>query len=106
MAAGGAVKVVFIQTHYIETDPMSFKSVVQGLTGKDSSVATWMENERPAVAGRKRSREEPLSGRGGGGGGVGESTLPVLMKETSFKEFERLMLELPSLEELQRLWSA
>nr|GLL47192.1 VQ motif protein [Ipomoea trifida] len=33
------VKVVVINTQYIETDARSFKSVVQSLTGKDSPVA-------------------------------------------------------------------
>lgn len=31
-------KVVIIKTHYVETDAVSFKSVVQKLTGKDSTV--------------------------------------------------------------------
>ncbi|XP_058773398.1 VQ motif-containing protein 10-like [Vicia villosa] len=43
MASGGcsnkkkAVKIVIITTEYVETDAMSFKSVVQKLTGKCSS---------------------------------------------------------------------
>ncbi|GAU26806.1 hypothetical protein TSUD_289110 [Trifolium subterraneum] len=43
MASGGcmnkkkAVKIVIVTTEYIETDAMSFKSVVQKLTGKYSS---------------------------------------------------------------------
>ncbi|XP_073030845.1 VQ motif-containing protein 1-like [Primulina eburnea] len=32
------VKVVIINTQYVETDAMSFKSVVQNLTGKDSHI--------------------------------------------------------------------
>nr|GLL34636.1 uncharacterized protein LOC109155663 [Ipomoea trifida] len=36
---GYAVKVVIINTEYIETDARSFKAVVQRLTGKDSKVA-------------------------------------------------------------------
>lgn len=35
---GVAVKVVIINTEYIETDARSFKAVVQRLTGKDSKV--------------------------------------------------------------------
>ncbi|GAB2293285.1 hypothetical protein Dimus_027489 [Dionaea muscipula] len=31
------MKVVYINTQYVETDAMSFKSVVQKLTGKDNS---------------------------------------------------------------------
>lgn len=33
------VKIVIIDTHYVETDATSFKSVVQSLTGKDSDAA-------------------------------------------------------------------
>ncbi|KAG5597470.1 hypothetical protein H5410_038702 [Solanum commersonii] len=33
------VKIVIINTQYIETDASSFKSVVQKLTGKNSTVA-------------------------------------------------------------------
>ncbi|XP_031092230.1 VQ motif-containing protein 10-like [Ipomoea triloba] len=36
---GYAVKVVIINTEYIETDARSFKAVVQRLTGKESNVA-------------------------------------------------------------------
>ena len=39
------VKVVIINTHYVETDAMSFKSVVQKLTGKDSTVAEGKEKD-------------------------------------------------------------
>ncbi|KAE8688652.1 VQ motif-containing protein 10 [Hibiscus syriacus] len=46
MAARGAshehVKVVLTDTQYVETDPHSFKSVVQNLRGKECCVA-WME---------------------------------------------------------------
>nr|GMD33317.1 VQ motif-containing protein 10-like [Ipomoea batatas] len=40
---GYAVKVVIINTEYIETDARSFKAVVQRLTGKDSNVAAATE---------------------------------------------------------------
>ncbi|KAL2936743.1 VQ motif-containing protein 10 [Bienertia sinuspersici] len=33
------MKVVHIKTQYVETDACSFKSVVQNLTGKDSTIA-------------------------------------------------------------------
>ncbi|GMY33571.1 VQ motif-containing protein 1-like [Fagus crenata] len=49
-----AVKVVVINTHYVETDPTSFKSAVQSLTGKDSCVA-WIENSSYDAAKRKSS---------------------------------------------------
>ncbi|KAM7270144.1 hypothetical protein ACFE04_029358 [Oxalis oulophora] len=40
---GECVKVVLVNTRYVETDCRSFKSVVQNLTGKDSNVS-WIEN--------------------------------------------------------------
>ncbi|KAL0328351.1 UNVERIFIED_CONTAM: VQ motif-containing protein 1 [Sesamum calycinum] len=84
MAAGGRrpdpVKVVIINTQYIETDAVSFKSVVQSLTGQDSAAA-----ERPRIQ---------------SGAGVSYDASPVLSRGMSFKEFERMLKELPPLDEL------
>ncbi|KAL6991464.1 hypothetical protein U1Q18_009576 [Sarracenia purpurea var. burkii] len=94
------VKVVYISTHYVETDQLSFKSVVQNLTGKDSTVAQTKESSFTAQKRRKCGGSDGNDGSGGGGGGV-----PVLSKGLSIKEFERLLVELPTMEELQWLWS-
>ncbi|KAK6157447.1 hypothetical protein DH2020_011695 [Rehmannia glutinosa] len=76
------VKVVIINTQYVETDAVSFKSVVQRLTGKDSTAAA------DAAEGRKRlkSRNEPVLNRG-----------------MSFKDFDKMLKELPPLDELVRV---
>ncbi|GFZ12346.1 hypothetical protein Acr_23g0007310 [Actinidia rufa] len=54
------IKIVFINTEYVETDATSFKSVVQRLTGKDAKVGI----ESGDRAGRSRTEM-------GGGGGMG-----------------------------------
>lgn len=78
------VKVVIINTQFVETDARSFKSVVQNLTGKDSTI--------PAV-------EPPQRFQSGGG------AAPVFSRGTSFKDFERMLKELPSLDELNSYYA-
>ncbi|KAL2245548.1 VQ motif-containing protein 1-like [Sesamum indicum] len=76
------VKVVIINTEYVETDAVSFKSVVQRLTGKNSTLAQEpSRNEAPA------RRNAPVLGRG-----------------MSFRDFDRMLKELPPLDELYRLY--
>ncbi|CAK9167861.1 unnamed protein product [Ilex paraguariensis] len=89
------VKVVIINTRYVETDQLSFKSVVQSLTGKDSGVACTVE--KPFVGQRKR--------KCGGGSGAGAGAGLRLCKEASFKDLERSLLELPPMEDLPSLWT-
>ncbi|KAI8552312.1 hypothetical protein RHMOL_Rhmol06G0256900 [Rhododendron molle] len=74
----GPVKVVYIETKHVETDATSFKSVVQRLTGKDSKVGV-----------------EQTTG--------GERRAANLSRGASFKEFDRLLMELPPFDELYRL---
>ncbi|PSS29007.1 VQ motif-containing protein [Actinidia chinensis var. chinensis] len=88
------VKVVYINTRFIKTDPLSFKSVVQSLTGKDVSSG----KQENSFVGGKRKKYGGHSGSGGGGGGGG-----VLCKDLAIMEFERL-LELPPVEELKWLY--
>lgn len=38
------VKIVHIETHFVETDPSNFRALVQSLTGKNSSPADWARN--------------------------------------------------------------
>lgn len=59
------VKVVYIDTQYVETDPLSFKSVVQSLTGMNSTVALMEESSSLPCHKRKRC--------GGGGNSDGRS---------------------------------
>ncbi|KZV29743.1 hypothetical protein F511_05837 [Dorcoceras hygrometricum] len=70
---GAGVKVVIINTQYVETDAMSFKSVVQSLTGKDSVVSASAVNPPP---------------------------VPFLSHGMSFKDFEWMPKDLPPLDEL------
>ncbi|RDX68664.1 VQ motif-containing protein 1, partial [Mucuna pruriens] len=88
MSSGGCtrpVKVVIINTQYVETDAMSFKSVVQKLTGKDS------ENLKAAGAIPQKKRNDH------GGVEVGKS---FYMRDVSFKELDRLLSEMPPINDL------
>ncbi|XP_062170438.1 VQ motif-containing protein 1 [Alnus glutinosa] len=76
------MKVVIINTHYVETDATSFKSVVQKLTGKDSTLANDQQESESRIF-----RERILM--------TADST-------TSFKEFDRLLREMPPL--IHELW--
>ncbi|OMO74586.1 VQ motif-containing protein [Corchorus capsularis] len=95
------MKVVIINTKYVETDATSFKSVVQELTGKDSVVtsnsSTKPKRSRFYEEQIKRNNEQAVIGGGGGGGGS------ILMKNLSFKEFDRLLKDMPSVDDL--LWN-
>nr|XP_019704803.1 uncharacterized protein LOC109505663 [Elaeis guineensis] len=77
------VKVKIIVTKMVHTDPTDFKSVVQRLTGKESTAAEVVES--PAVSERNADEVEHRGGR--------ES-----------REFEDMLMKLPSLDELKQLW--
>jgi hypothetical protein len=100
-----AVKVVLIETQYVKTDSMSFKSVVQKLTGKDSCVTLIEKSGK-----RKRKRQPVATASGGGGfersgGGGGNKNVSMLTKGLSFKDLDKLILEEPPMEELHWLWA-
>ncbi|XP_022718076.1 VQ motif-containing protein 10 [Durio zibethinus] len=99
MASGREpMKIVIINTKYVETDATSFKSVVQELTGKDSRVTS--NPSKP----RSRFYHEQINKKEGNPGGVGSSRGDsVLMKNLSFREFERLLKEMPPVDDL--LWN-
>ncbi|KAF3449938.1 hypothetical protein FNV43_RR06017 [Rhamnella rubrinervis] len=108
-----AVKVVLIDTQYVQTDATSFKSVVQSLTGKDSCVA-WIE-KGSFTGGAKRKNKTAIQLSSSGinvagtvDGGLRDSNISkVLSKGMSFKDLDRMMLELPSTEDLQYwLWDS
>ncbi|KAF7141333.1 hypothetical protein RHSIM_Rhsim06G0184700 [Rhododendron simsii] len=75
------MKIVFIETKYVKTDVTSFKSVVQRLTGKNSKVGV----------------EQTTGGLGD------ERRAANLSRGASFKEFDKLLMELPPFDELYRL---
>ena len=87
------MKIVFIDTQYMETDVVSFKYVVQRLTGKDFVVGTELMYGGSSP---KRRTTEPSR--------VGEKAVgsSVLSKGASFKEFDGLFEELPPSDELLR----
>ncbi|KAI8524369.1 hypothetical protein RHMOL_Rhmol13G0145300 [Rhododendron molle] len=60
------VKVVHIDTQYVETDPLSFKSVVQSLTGMNSTVALMEESSSLPCHKRKRCGGSNGDDRSGG----------------------------------------
>lgn len=80
------VKVTIIVTKMVHTDQMHFKSVVQSLTGKESTTAEETV-EIPAAVHEKNAKEVE---DGGGGWETGE--------------FEDMLKELPSIDELKLLW--
>ncbi|GAU37555.1 hypothetical protein TSUD_54620 [Trifolium subterraneum] len=90
MTSGGSsrvmnpVKIVIINTQYVETDATSFKSVVQKLTGKDSNAeAAKVENSQ------KKKKKHNQSGDGS-----------FFMSDVSFKEFDRLLNDMPLINEI------
>ncbi|KAJ9691026.1 hypothetical protein PVL29_013274 [Vitis rotundifolia] len=88
------VKVVIIGTQYIETNPLSFKSVVQSLTGKDSCVA-WIEESSYKSRKRRRTVDKPSG-----------DAPAELSNCRSFNDWDGLMLELPPAEELSWVWGS
>ncbi|KAK9227656.1 hypothetical protein WN943_012710 [Citrus x changshan-huyou] len=108
-----AVKVVLMDTQYVETDPVSFKSVVQKLTGKDSSVAWIKESNSSSAADSRREvisvEVNKLEGDvvNDDNNNYNVSPVSMLSKGVSFKDVEvnRLIfdLEFPPPEELQWL---
>ncbi|GAU37554.1 hypothetical protein TSUD_54610 [Trifolium subterraneum] len=90
MTSGGSsrimnpVKIVIINTQYVETDATSFKSVVQKLTGKDSDA----EAAKFEKSQKKKHNHS------------GDSSF--FMSDVSFKEFDRLLNDMPLINEI---WS-
>ncbi|KAI4333399.1 hypothetical protein L6164_018220 [Bauhinia variegata] len=95
MSGGGYskdVKIVIISTQYVETDARSFKSVVQKFTGKDSDTAA----AKGKALGSRTERER----NHGAGFEVPAAKNSFLMRDLSFKEFDRLLGEIPPINEL------
>ncbi|OIT01454.1 PREDICTED: VQ motif-containing protein 1-like [Nicotiana attenuata] len=102
------VKIVVINTQYIETDASSFKSVVQRLTGKNSNV------ELEATAAPPPAAAASYGGWNYQNGGTlmaeTESNIackpsPNLGRGMSFNDFDKLFKELPPLDDLLRLYA-
>ncbi|KAH9779655.1 hypothetical protein WN944_014526 [Citrus x changshan-huyou] len=98
------VKIVLIKTQYIETDARSFKSVVQELTGKDSGARG--SNLSPASKSRKvrsnlgtKIMEGGMNINGFAGESINNNNNSVLIRDLSLKEFDRLLQEMPLVDE-------
>ncbi|KAJ7981962.1 VQ motif containing protein [Quillaja saponaria] len=96
-----AVKVVIINTHYVETDAMSFKAVVQNLTGKDSHIDDDAAAAAAAEASRKRDNSKNKNKVMDQQVSCGSNS--ILMRDMSFKEFDRLLREMTPIDE--SLWA-
>ncbi|EXC29346.1 hypothetical protein L484_021654 [Morus notabilis] len=107
----GPVKVVLIDTRYVKADPTSFKSVVQSLTGKDSCVA-WVESSsfhgttnnttttttttHEINKGEIKPDHDVISSTNNGNG-----SSFMFSRGMSFKDLDRMLLEMPPLADLQ-----
>ncbi|KAL5989929.1 hypothetical protein ACLOJK_010824 [Asimina triloba] len=83
----GGMKVKIIETQFVKTDPFSFKSVVQSLTGKESTAGektTATATAAAAAAVEERVRVEPKEMNGGASCG----------KNLQLEELERMVVEL------------
>ncbi|KAK3027279.1 hypothetical protein RJ639_041100 [Escallonia herrerae] len=98
MSEARGVKVVIINTQYVETDATSFKSVVQNLTGKDSKVA-----HEPSSSKQHGRRKQVAAGFGNGVSGTSDGR-SVMSRGMSFKDLDRLLMDLPPFDELYRLF--
>ncbi|KAL3508871.1 hypothetical protein ACH5RR_028272 [Cinchona calisaya] len=92
------VKVVIINTQYVETDAMSFKSVVQRLTGKDSKIEidpssnsnSFIHKDQQRHHRQQKTRFHQSSAA---------SVNPEMSRGLSFKDLDKLLKELPPLDE-------
>ncbi|XP_038976710.1 VQ motif-containing protein 10-like [Phoenix dactylifera] len=96
-AAG--VRVTVIETKFVKTDAAHFKSVVQSLTGKDSTVTAVVPERPRAIRGTVKLVEEINCGwRGGRQEELAQETMVV-------DKFEEMVAVEPCLEELYQLWT-
>ncbi|KAK6917175.1 VQ protein [Dillenia turbinata] len=96
---GDPVKVVIISTRYVQTDPKNFKSVVQSLTGKNSSVQDQVVSPNP-----ERSKTTTKSFNGYNGGYNNDKEMAAVSETGCFEEqLDNLLLEMPPAEELRSL---
>ncbi|KAF8080664.1 hypothetical protein N665_0929s0017 [Sinapis alba] len=87
------MKVVFINTQYVQTDARSFKTVVQELTGKNAVVADGPYEFSGQGNGSKDSSPQFSGGGREAEGGVGTT------------EFDSFFREMPPVGELYNIWS-
>ncbi|XP_038975485.1 VQ motif-containing protein 10-like isoform X2 [Phoenix dactylifera] len=88
-------KVRIIETQFVETDASHFKSIVQSLTGKDSTTVAAKASEDPSGSGRKTGRAQESIGPAGGGRERGNDPAPATRVQ------EREPMGAPTLDELR-----
>ncbi|KAA3453143.1 VQ motif-containing protein 1-like [Gossypium australe] len=86
------IKVVIINTKYVETDVRSFKSIVQELTGKESLTIDNSSKPTTRFYDKRMNKKPRMSSA--------ELNGVVLIKNLSFKELEKLFKEIPSVDDL------
>ena len=106
-----AVKVVVIETQYVKTDTTSFKSVVQSLTGKDACVSFIGRGNGGGGSCSKYKRKRALDitistddydiDNGVEDGSDSSPISSLLSKGMSFKDLDKMLLEMPPIEDLQ-----
>ncbi|KAL9238493.1 hypothetical protein vseg_012907 [Gypsophila vaccaria] len=98
------MKVVHIKTQYVETDATSFKSVVQNLTGKYSTIpeSPRRYSSSPLVVKVKSTGPNRVLESGGSSGGGGGSGSCKYLSNRDLS-FDSLFKEFPSIDELQKL---
>ncbi|KAF7803164.1 VQ motif-containing protein 1-like [Senna tora] len=101
------VKIVQIETRYVQTDAMNFRDVVQSLTGKNSSTA-WVGNNNIDINNsniinnnasyyggdvRVKPEEEGANSNNNNNSNASDLLSSVILKNVSFhKDFERVLL--------------
>ncbi|XXG67683.1 hypothetical protein AAC387_Pa06g0967 [Persea americana] len=90
------VKVKIIMTQFVHTDARSFKSVVQGLTGRDSSSAATEIAPRPERLSMKTSKETKS---------LEEGLCGLAFGNPQLNEMERMFLEIPAFDDLLSMCS-
>ncbi|KAM6584943.1 hypothetical protein CsatB_011945 [Cannabis sativa] len=93
-------KVVIINTQYVETDAKGFKDVVQKLTGKDSKVEDHDDGHDGHRAFRTRSTTDHYnSSSSSSATATAPDITTTLTTNISFKDFERLLREMPQIDD-------
>jgi len=93
MASGGCsntkkpVKIVIVTTEYVETDAMSFKSVVQKLTGKHSSDRSVDDDARDGRKAKREKHDVPASEN------VDDGRSTFFISDSLFNEYDMFLRE-------------
>ncbi|KAK7319137.1 hypothetical protein RJT34_03854 [Clitoria ternatea] len=93
-------KIVLIETRYVETDATNFRDVVQRLTGKNSSTATDNASDRNKLGAENGAHSAKPPPQAATDGKKNSAISSMLLMNLSFKDFEALLSDLPSMEDL------